>query len=299
MRSVSEPRPQEAVVDILAAMLRDASRSIGRREALSVIGLGALAVVRSAAAAEPALHFGGLDHVEFTVSDPAKSIAFYARIFGNAVLKNNKTTRRYLQLGPCYIAMERGQEIHVDHFCSGIEGFDISGLHGYLERLGIAYRDYPSGRDLYVTDPDGTRLQLGGYRSWNSLLNGTASPESLPAAGEPIFRPAGFDHILVNVTDVATSVAFYEKIFGPVVRRNNNRTWFQAGKTQVGLLETPAGQRAGVNHYCVSAAPFDYADATRKLEQAGASLVEPEVRGAPEFRDSDGYLIQVMGPRGR
>jgi catechol 2,3-dioxygenase-like lactoylglutathione lyase family enzyme len=264
-----------------------------------MLGAGACAARLASAASEPALPFGGLDHVEFTVSDVAKSIAFYARVFGNTVLKNNKTTRRYLQLGPCYIAMEQAQEIRVDHFCAGIERFQIADLHSYLEQRGIGYRDYPSGRDLYVTDPDGTRMQLGADSSWPSLLGGTASPESLPQGGEPIFHPTGFDHILINVSDPAKSAAFYEKIFGPVARRNNNRTWFQAGKTQIGLLETPSGQGAGVNHFCVAAAPFDYADAIKKLELAGARPVDPEVRGAPEFRDPDGLLIQVMSPRTR
>ena len=277
-------------------MLREEFRSFGRREALSLLGLGPLIARDASAAVESPLRFGGLDHVEFTVADVDKSIAFYARIFGNTVLKNNKTTRRYLQIGPGYLAMEKAPETRIDHFCAGIEDFQIGGLHGYLEQRGIPYRDYPSGRDLYITDPDGARLQLGTYSSWSSLLSGTSSPETI-AGAEPIFRPTGFDHILVNVSDVARSVAFYEKIFGPVVRRNNNRTWFPAGKTQIGLLETPAGQRTGVNHYCVSAAPFDFAEAVRKLEQAGARLVDPEVKGAPEFRDTDGYLIQVMGPR--
>ena len=280
-------------------MLRDDTRSIGRREALSMLGLGTWAVRFAAAASDSPLHFGGLDHVEFTVSDVDKSIAFYARIFGRTVLKNNKTTRRYLQLGPGYLAMEKGLPIQVDHFCAGIESFQIAALHGYLPQQGVAYRDYPSGRDLAVTDPDGTRIQLGAYNSWSSLLSGTASPETISAGGDPVFSATGYDHILVNVSDVEKSVSFYSKIFGPVVRRNNNRTWFQAGQTQIGLLETPAGQRAGVNHYCVSAEAFDYADATRKLEQAGARLVDPEVRGAPEFRDPESHLIQVMGPRSR
>jgi catechol 2,3-dioxygenase-like lactoylglutathione lyase family enzyme len=52
-----------------------------------------------------------------------------------------------------------------------------------------------------------------------------------------------------------------------------------------------------VNHYCVSAAPFNYDAVMKKLEQAGARLEEPEVKGAPEFRDPDGYLLQVMAPR--
>jgi catechol 2,3-dioxygenase-like lactoylglutathione lyase family enzyme len=59
----------------------------------------------------------------------------------------------------------------------------------------------------------------------------------------------------------------------------------------------PSGQRAGVNHFCVSAVAFDYDAVIKKLEQAGAKLETPEVARAPEFRDPDGYLIQVMSPR--
>ena len=68
-----------------------------RREMLAMLGVSAVAV-REALAADSALHFTALDHVEFLVSDVEKSAAFYARVFGNAVLKNNKTTRRYVKL---------------------------------------------------------------------------------------------------------------------------------------------------------------------------------------------------------
>jgi catechol 2,3-dioxygenase-like lactoylglutathione lyase family enzyme len=141
-------------------------------------------------------------------------------------------------------------------------------------------------------------VQLGSENSWEQLLKGTASPDAV-TIGEPIFRATGIDHILLNVSDPEKSAAFFEKIFGPVAQRNNNRTWFQVGKSRVGLLQTPSGQRAGVNHYCVSAEPFDYQIAAKNLAEAGAKVESPEVQGAPEFRDPDGYLVQVMAPRAR
>ncbi|HEY7392989.1 MAG TPA: VOC family protein [Bryobacteraceae bacterium] len=272
-------------------------RSMRRRDALRMLGIAGLAA-RAVSAANETPRFTSIDHVEFNVSDVEKSVAFYARIFGNTVLKNNRTTRRYLKLGSAFIAMDHGQEIDVDHFCAGIPDFHIAGLHAYLDEIGLAYKDYPSGRDLYVTDPDGTRVQLGGENSWEQLLKGTASPESA-AASEPIFRPTGIDHILLNVSDPDKSAVFFTKIFGPVTQRNNNRTWFQVGTSRVGLLQTPNGQKTGVNHYCVAAVQFDYESAIRKLAEAGAKLESPEVKGAPEFRDLDGYLVQVMTPRAR
>ena len=130
------------------------------------------------------------------------------------------------------------------------------------------------------------------------MLGGTASPETISIGGEPIFRPTGIDHVLLNVTDPEKSAAFYEKILGPVTQRNNNRIWFQAGTGRIGLLKTPEGEKAGVNHYCVAVEKFDYDTVVKKLQQAGVKLDTPEIAGAPDLRDPDGYRVQVMGPRG-
>lgn len=265
---------------------------MNRRNALRMLGAAAVSANR-VNAADTALKFAGLDHVEFTVSDVEKSLLFYARIFGGAVMKNKQTTRRYIQLGSAYMALDKAADVRVDHYCAGIDGFDVAAVHANLQEHGIPYRDFPSGRDLAVTDPDGTRTQLAASNGWAQLATGTAAPETVPAM-EPIFRPTGLDHILLNVADPEKSAAFYEKIFGPVMERRNNRIWFRAGASRIGLLQTPAGQRAGVNHYCVSAAAFDYDAATKKLAAAGAKVETPEAAGAPEFHDPDGFLVQVM-----
>src|SRR3977135_4436962 len=102
---------------------------LSRREMLGVLGASAVAV-RSASAADAALPFAALDHVEFLVSDVEKSAMFYARVFGNTVLKNNRTTRRYVKIGASYLAMDRNAQgaINVDHFCAGIPGFDVAAV---------------------------------------------------------------------------------------------------------------------------------------------------------------------------
>ncbi|HEY4361682.1 MAG TPA: VOC family protein [Bryobacteraceae bacterium] len=273
------------------------SALFSRRAALTLLGAGPW-TARALWAAESPLRFTGLDHIEFWASDVEKSRDFYARIFGNAVMKNNKTTRRYLQLGSAYIAIDKGADAgRVDHFCTGIPGFDIAALHSYLQQADIAFRDYPSGRDLAVTDPDGTRAQLAADNGWKSLAGGTASADSIALPAEPIFKPSGLDHILLNVTDQAKAAEFYAKIFGAGTPGADNRIWFQTGNARVGLLQTPAGQRAGVNHFCISAAAFDFYAVTKKLQQAGARIEPTETAGDPEFRDPDGLLIQVKGPQ--
>jgi catechol 2,3-dioxygenase-like lactoylglutathione lyase family enzyme len=278
---------------------REQFGQIRRREALIAFAAAGLSgFSRAAAAPDPAFRFSALDHVEISVPDSAKSAAFYSAIFGGPIWKNNQTERRYVMLGPCYVAIEQGrQPMGVDHFSVGIDDFDIDALHAYLKQQGITYRDYPSGRDLNVTDANGIHVQLSADNTWSQLKGATASPVPGTDAGEAIFRPLRLDHILLNVPDPEGSAAFYEKILGPVTQRNNGRIWLQTGRSRVGLLKTPADQKAGVNHFCVSAAPFDYAVVTKKLAGANAKLETPELAGAPEFRDPGGLLIQVIAAK--
>jgi predicted enzyme related to lactoylglutathione lyase len=127
------------------------------------------------------------------------------------------------------------------------------------------------------------------------LKTGTASPEAVAATGQ-IFHATALDHVLLNAADLEKSAAFYELIFGPAAPGNKSRVWFQAGKSRIGLMKMPDGQRAGVNRFGVTAAAFDVAAATKKLEAAGATIETPETSkssGAIAFRDPDGFLLQV------
>lgn len=271
--------------------------SINRRGMLGLLGVGPWAARQAAADSEAVPQYAALDHVEVVVPDAGRSALFYGQVFDGSLWKNRQTPKRYVKLGPCYIAIDQKPEAaRVDHFSAGITSYDIGRLHRFLEERAIAYRDFPSGRDLNVTDPDGIRVQLSSQNSWAPLEGTTAIREAETRRPPSIFQPTGLDHILLNVADPEKSAAFYAKIFGPVSQRRNSRIWFQTGKSRIGLLQVPAGQQPGVNHFCVTAAPFDYTAVTEKLAAAGAKVETPEVAGAPEFRDPDGFLVQVMAP---
>lgn len=240
--------------------------------------------------------FAALDHVEFYVSNVEKSRDFFLRIFGNTL--RMRGAKRYLKLGSAYMAFETprgaaGAAGRVDHFSASIKKLEMPKLHSFLEQRGVTFQDYPSGRDTGITDSDGIRTQLSPEDGWGLLNPANFVPETTTIQSEPIFRPTGLDHILLNVADLDKSVAFYRKFLGQPAPGNNNRVWFQIGPSRVGLLRTPEGQRAGVNHFCISAMAFDYDTAIRRLRELGATVEEPEVAGAPEFRDPDGLLIQV------
>ena len=266
---------------------------MNRRDLLGFFGAGAL-ILRRPGAEDQKPAFSALDHIEFYVSNVEKSRDFFVRIFGNTLRSRNN--KRYLKLGTTYIAFEQPRangEIKVDHTSVAIKGLDMPKLHALLEQRGVAYQDYPSGRDTAVVDSDGIRLQLSPENGWSLLNPATFLPEEIAMTEEPIFRPVSMDHVMFNVKEPEKSVAFYQKFMGAPVR-NNNRIWFQAGASRIGLQQTPSGRQPGVYYFCVKADAFNADAATRRLQQIGAKVETPEVSGTVRFRDLDGYLIQVQ-----
>jgi catechol 2,3-dioxygenase-like lactoylglutathione lyase family enzyme len=267
-----------------------------RREVLYVIGAGMFSAGRPSAQ-EASLDFDAVDHVEFYVSQVERTRNFFATVFGNTLLKNASAAKSYVKIGSAYMAFERprtaGGPLTTDHVSVAIRNIEMARVHALLDSRDIAYRDYPSGRDTAIVDADGIRTQLSPQNGWSLLKPPTFASDAVALQEEAVFRPTGIEHVLLNVADPEASVRFYEKVFGPVSRRTNNRVWFQAGRSRIGLLKTPEGQRPGVNHFCVSADPFNYDAVVARLAALGAKVEPPELPGAPSFRDPDGMLVQV------
>ncbi len=184
----------------------------------------------------------------------------------------------------------------IGHFCPGIVNFDLAATKRSLDQMGIKYRE-ATGVGLFVPDPDGTQVQLWAENSW-SHLGETAAPATVPAEGEPLLRPTGIDHILINVSDVEKATPFYEKILGPVINPASRprRTWFSGGGgNRVGLALAGTDQKPGIDHYCLTA-PFDRASLTRDLEAAGAKIIQGDVPAGIDFLDVNGIHVQIIPP---
>jgi catechol 2,3-dioxygenase-like lactoylglutathione lyase family enzyme len=270
-----------------------------RREALATFAGAALAT-RTALAADAPFRFGALDHLALAVDDTEKSVHFYTRVFGNTVLKEKTNPRHYVRLGPNYVAIAppgQGQDSQViNHFCPGIVNFDLAATKRALDQMGLQYRE-ATGVGLFVPDPDGTLVQLWAEDSW-SHLGETAKLAAIPSQGEPLLRPTGIDHILINVSNVEKSTAFYEKILGPVINPSSRprRTWFSGGGgNRVGLALVDAGQKTGIDHYCLTA-PFDRASLSKAVEAAGAKIIQGDVPAGIDFLDVSGIHVQILPP---
>ena len=263
---------------------------LNRRELLGVFAAGLLPRGSAFAVQAEELQFAGLDRVEFYVSNVEKSRDFFVRIFGSTL--KNRNGKRYVKLGSSYMAFEppRGTagQVRVDHFSISIKHLEMPKLHEFLDRRGVMYQDYPSGRDTGITDSDGIRTQLSPEDGWSFLNSPNFPAEAVAMQAEPVFRPIALSHVLLNVSDPQKASAFYRRFLGLPAESG----WFQVGTARVGLQRTPAGERAGVRHFCISCEAFAADAAVMRLQEIGATEVRIS-NGTLTFLDLDGFQILV------
>lgn len=126
--------------------------------------IGALAgVVLAARTSRAATSFPvrSINHITFRVTNVARSKEFYQKVFGFSVLHEEKEAC-LLKVGKGFLALthepQRPQP-GFDHFCFGIEGFNMQAAYKDLKREGLPAL-MESGPELYVKDPDGIMVQL-------------------------------------------------------------------------------------------------------------------------------------------
>jgi len=268
---------------------------ITRRDALSMLGAAA-AMPQARAAGGVLLHATRVDHCSLAVGDIDKVMIFYRRLFGNEVLKDSKTARRYLRLGPCYLSIApapAGEAKRIDHFAVGIENFNASALKSAIEKSGLKVTGGDDG--LFVVDPDGIRVQIVAAESWKQIKN--AAPEAGPKQ-EQLFHARGMHHLAIQVGDMARSAEFYSKLFGESTPGNGTppQPTFQAGETRI-LLYNPAPTKPPkIDHFSALVDNFDAPAALKVVQGLGANAKLSAQGTLNEFFDPDGIRLQVTFP---
>lgn len=136
--------------------------TLSRRQLMQ--GLTALAAAGSAAPAQAqSTPFTptGIDHISIQVTDLARSIEFYERIFGLSIL-NQDEPNKIVRMGRTRIIVslhEKPPTGIVDHFAIAIEGFDREAATAALRAQGLtAEQNLDYG--FYVRDPEGIPVQM-------------------------------------------------------------------------------------------------------------------------------------------
>jgi len=182
---------------------------VNRREMLALLGAAAASRMWAATAL---LHPTRIDHVSLAVKNIEQAMLFYRTLFGDNVMKDNKTDRRFLRIGPCYLSIApaaAGQAIRIDHLCTGVANVEmVAAAKAAVESAGITVKG--SNRDFTIIDPDGVNIQVAANNAWPRMPN--AAPEAGGNGEPPLFRAKGMHHLNVRVSDMEKSTAFYSKL---------------------------------------------------------------------------------------
>src|SRR5215467_9070802 len=153
----------EAVISDLVR--RFEKGALSRRELIR--GLTMLAASGAAASAAPQgapLKSVKIDHISIQVTDLPRSIAFYQKVFGLAVVnedKPNEISRMGAAGGNIISLHHKNPTGIVDHFAIGVQGFNRAAVTDNLKAMGITPEDNLDA-GFHVKDPEGVSVQIVG-----------------------------------------------------------------------------------------------------------------------------------------
>ena len=104
---------------------------------------------------------GSISHVSLSVSDLDRSVEFYRKTFGLAVLSEDKKLEiKRLGRTKTLVSLRRGTPVGVvDHFAISVEGFNKEAVTKDLAARGVVpAQNVEAG--FHVTDPDGYPVQI-------------------------------------------------------------------------------------------------------------------------------------------
>ena len=137
------------------------SGHLSRREVIGAFMalLTAAASQRPATGAASPLQAVGVNHVALRVTDVSRSKAFYTRLLGMPVVRENESSC-FLKLRTGFLALFHGDRPRMDHFCLGVEGYDVERAKNILEKEGLNPRWPEGSQRIYFKDPEGIEVQL-------------------------------------------------------------------------------------------------------------------------------------------
>ena len=161
-------------VETLVAAFEE--KRLTRRELVAALSAIATAAAPAPASAQVTHVAQGrsLNHVSIAVTDVERSAEFYSKLLGLKVVSRPANGGINLGLGDGFLGLYKlANPGTVHHFCLAVDDYEPDKIAARLRDVGVkatidrnpANRT-TGGDQLYFTDPDGTRVQLGpnGYQ---------------------------------------------------------------------------------------------------------------------------------------
>jgi catechol 2,3-dioxygenase-like lactoylglutathione lyase family enzyme len=277
---------------------------ISRRSLLLSVPALAAASHASGQTANSPIPVRGINHVTLLVSDVKRSVDFYQGLFGMPVIsRQGAATNLRIGNGPQFlgVAPSGANPPKIDHFCLGVENFDVDRLVGILGRYGVTPSDTAGpmrarvrkrGADaggasegtpeLYFGDPDGITVQLQDPRYCGGAGRlGDMCPRPEPSAKNGLLAVRTWSHCTNFVSDAERSNKFYQELFGLRIQayQGPNAPLLGAGEGVQFIMfagggggrgrATAAPPAASIHHLCLGMDGFNPDKVIKALESYG------------------------------
>lgn len=246
-----------------------------------------------AEAGKPTLTVRALNHIAIAVSDKKRSMEFYQGLFGWPIQHTQGgTTGMRIGAGPQYVTMGQGKP-GFGHWCLTVEGFDVDRITQVLARHGVPrtenseagpmkawvrMRGEKNGGakegtpEFYVNDPDAIRLQIQDLRYCGGPgVLGEGCPSLPPLKSVLVVRD--FQSFTLSVSNQGRSLAFYQALFGMVVKgRHGTVPMLGVGSGPQRLVingSGAAGAPPRIEHPCLVMDGFDPDNVQKGLSAFG------------------------------
>jgi glyoxylase I family protein len=280
---------------------------------LRIVIAAAVAALTSAALAQgPAVRMLpldnlGLEHLDIVVPDPAASAGFYARVLKTSLHQQpiRDALRYFVLLGDLpqdrqvgYVAIgaaAEGRRPSIGHYCVLAKVYQRDGFASALQAAGLPSIPTGAGGLGMWPDPDGLELQL--FQPPAGLVT-AAVPSPLPVQGGGAVLPIGVDHVLLLVSNLERSLAYYREVYGRAAeqpRDGSGRVWFQLERgTRIGLQQIAGGGAPSIGHFAIKVAPFDRAALLTRLRDLSADVLQsPDEPDVLRFQDNNGIVVEL------
>jgi catechol 2,3-dioxygenase-like lactoylglutathione lyase family enzyme len=137
-----------------------------------------------------------------------------------------------------------------------------------------------------------TRRELIQGLAMLTAASGTAADAQVEVAG---IKGVKVDHVSIQVSDLARSIAFYQKMFGLTVvseDKPNEIVRLGSGKALVSLHHKSPTRL--VDHFAIGVENFNRELVTRELRERGANP-ENNLDAGFHIKDPEGISVQLVG----
>jgi catechol 2,3-dioxygenase-like lactoylglutathione lyase family enzyme len=231
-----------------------------------------------------------LNNVMISVTDMARSVPFYEKLFGPSTRQGDLALFR-LARSPRFFALGPVKGNEKPGFVSygiAVDEFDADRLAKQLSVAGasaqVATRE--GARELWVSDPDGYKIQLvdPAYGRGSGPKGDVFPAGAKPGARTPLPLQS-ISHVTLSVRDGARSKAFFQNILGlPVQAMQGQTACLAVGPgpdfVAFGLNSSSPAATGAPNHACFSIQGFDPNRVMGILADNGLEPIEYGVNAA-------------------